>query len=125
MMINSKSEYQKQAWELLKYWIEDGIEPLLAFGKIPVNKNYSNPEMAARILQDPDGKTFDEASFTKAVLDPEMKYICNTYIAASYDMKQIVKEEVDRLLLGNQTFEEYLENVQSRCDAAIKEANSR
>lgn len=125
MMINSKSEYQEQAWELLKYWIEDGIEPLLPFGKITVNKHYSDPEMAAVILRDPEGKTFDEASFAKVVLDPDMKYICNTYITASYDMKQIVKEEVDRLLLGNQTFEEYLENVQSRCDDAIKKEISR
>lgn len=122
MMINSKSKYQNQAWELLKYWVEDGIEPLLPFGKVPVNKNYSDPDMAVKILQDPEGKTFDAASFERAALDPEMKYVCNSYTTAAHEISQILKEEVDRLLLGSQTYEEYLGNVQERCDAAIKEA---
>ena len=123
MMINSKSEHKQEAWELLKYWVEDGVEALLPYGKIPVNKNYNDPGMAAKILQDEEGKFFDASSFAVAALDPEMKYICNTNITAAVEIKQIRKEESQKLLLGEQSFEEYLENLQSRCDAAIKEAN--
>ena len=52
-----------------------------------------------------------------------MKYVCNSYTTAAHEISQILKEEVDRLLLGSQTYEEYLGNVQERCDAAIKEAD--
>ena len=96
---------------------------MLPYGKIPVNKNYNDPGMAAKILQDEEGKFFDASSFAVAALDPEMKYICNTNITAAVEIKQIRKEESQKLLLGEQSFEEYLENLQSRCDAAIKEAN--
>lgn len=123
MQISGNTEYPKQAWAFLEYWSTEGAEGMLPSGKIPANKNYQNPEMAALILNDPNGTIFDAESFQKVALDPTVQYICDTYTVGANEIKQIQKEETDKLMLGKQTFEEYLKNMQMRVDEAIKNAS--
>lgn len=123
MQISSNTKYAQQAWAFLEYWSTDGLEAMLPSGKIPANKNYQNPDMATLILNDPEGTLFDVESFNKIALDPDVKYICDTFTAGANEIKQIQKEETDKLMLGKQTYEEYLTNMQERVDKAIKNAS--
>lgn len=123
MQIRGNTEYAKQAWAFLEYWTTEGAEAMLPSGKIPVNKNYENPDIAPLILNDPNGTIFDAESFQKVALNPNVQYICDTYTAGVNEIKQIQKEETDKLMLGKQSFEEYLENMQKRVDEAIKNAS--
>lgn len=123
MMINSKSNCKEEAWDVIEYWLTEGAAELLPYGKIPVVKDFEDPDMAAKILQDPEEKLFDLESFTEVVLDPDAKYVCDTITIASNEIAQIEKEETDRLMLGQQSWEEYLQNLKTRCDEAIAAAS--
>lgn len=120
MMINSKSECKEEAWLLIQYWLTDGAGEMLSVGKMPVVKSFEDPDMAKKILMDEEGSIFDLDAFTNVVLDPDTKFICDTTTTALTEMKQIRKEEIDKLMLGEQSYDDFLQNLKKRCDEAIK-----
>ncbi|MGB4368837.1 MAG: hypothetical protein WBI74_06300 [Caldicoprobacterales bacterium] len=120
--MNSKSEHKEAAWEFIKYWLTDGSKFLLAGGKVPVWKDVDLDEVTEGLLGDNAEALFDVEAFKRVALDPNLKYILDTETVAAPEIDQIIKEESDKMYLGEQSVEEMVQSLKQRADKAIKDA---
>ena len=72
IMMNSKSNYKKETWEFIKYWMETGWKDMLPAGKIPTYNKADSDEIVAGILGT-QANLFDVDAFKQAALDPKIK----------------------------------------------------
>ncbi len=122
LVINPQSENPDVAWSFVQDWLLEGGYSMLEFGKIPVLADHTFPGITEKILGDPEGKIFDAEAFQRVILETPMQFSVATITTAASDLDQIRREENDRLMLNQITFEEYLSNLKTRSDEAIAAA---
>lgn len=122
IMMNSKSQHKKEAYEFMKYWTTDGSKFLIPAGKVPIWNKASKDEIISGMLGSNPEKRFDVDAFKKVFLDSDIKYTVDDITVASPEMTQIYKEETDKLYLKQENYDTFLKNIKSRSDDAIKKA---
>ncbi len=123
LMINSQTKNKEAAWDLLKFWVTEGSQYMFKAGKVPVTKEYDKDKFIEVVCGAEADKLYDIESF-RAFLDIPFKYPNDTLSTAMPEIKQIRKEETDKLLLQQQSYDEFLTNAKTRCDEVIAKANN-
>ncbi len=119
MCMNSSTKYKEEAWEFMKYWITEGSEYMLTAGKAPVWKQ-ADPDVVTReILGENAEQLFNEETYRKLMLNPDIKFIVDTHTTAYAQIIQIWKEESEMYFLDAIDKETYLNNLKRRADEAI------
>ncbi|WP_240840889.1 ABC transporter substrate-binding protein [Acidaminobacter sp. JC074] len=118
--MNSKSENKEAAWEFMQYWITEGSEYMLKAGKIPAWSKADTALVSEKILGDNADTLFNAESYARVVMNPDNAYIVDTITTAYPQIVEIYKEESELFFLGETTKDDYLKNLKSRADDAIK-----
>lgn len=120
MSINSKSEHPEEAMKFIKWYIEEGMDYVAPFARIPASKKYSEEKVTDLIFKDAED-LFDMDS-AKSVYVKGTDLSVRTNFTESTEINTILTEEFDKAFAGAQSVEETLKNAQKRADEKLKEA---
>ena len=102
--INSKSKYQKEAWEFLKWYSDGGMAPMAAGGRLPASKD-ADQDAAIKSMLGDKADTYDQESLMYVMFENKTPNFVRT-----------VPEEV--MDLRSQEYEKYFLSAQD-LDATI------
>jgi multiple sugar transport system substrate-binding protein len=122
LMINSKSTHKTEALSFLKFWTTYGSRFLIPGGKFPAWNRIGNDEILKIFFSDNSEKYFDKAALSKVILNSNTKYSYDDITVAAPEMQQIFNEEVDKLYLDQENYDQFLKALKIRSDDAIKKA---
>ncbi|MFV0504558.1 MAG: ABC transporter substrate-binding protein [Lachnospirales bacterium] len=120
LSMSSNSNYKKESWEFIKYWLTDGSLFMLKGGKVPVWNEVNEDAVVSGVLGENPEKLFDVESFKEVMFNPNLQYIVDTYTKGLPQIAQIYKEESELYFLGDTTDEDYYNNLKTRSDEAIQ-----
>lgn len=122
LMVNSNSKHKKEAVDVLKFWTTYGSRFMIAGGKFPAWNRIGNDEILKTFFSDNSEKYFDKDALSKVILNNNIKYSYDDITIAAPEMSQIFSEEVDKLYLNQETYDQYLKALKTRSDDVIKKA---
>lgn len=117
LSINPRSEHIDEAWEFMKFYMNEGALYMADIGRIPASNTYDNEEIAARVLGS-DG-LFDEQSAASALIDPSGNYAVSTILEKTPQITDVFQEEMEAVWTGNKTVEEGLASAKKRGDEIL------
>lgn len=117
MSINSKSEHKVEAMKFIKWYIEEGMDYVAPFARIPACKNYDEEKVASLIFGD-KSDLFDMDS-AKNIYLKGTDFSTRKNLAAATEVNTILTEEFDKAFAGAQSVDKTLANAQKRADEKI------
>lgn len=121
LSINPKSEHIEEAWEFAKWYATQGMLPLVEGGRVPAFNTYDTEEVTEAFLKGGEGLL--DAETTKSILiTPADNYPATQITNHIDEIKKIFNEEVEKILIEEQTPQEGMENAKSRSDEILKES---
>lgn len=125
IMMNSSSKHKESAFKFIKYFGTEGQIYMVAGGKFPSWKKINQDEVVKRALGENPEKLFDVESFKRTVFETPQKYYVNKVNTAYPQISKIWKEEVEKVIGGQQNADTAVANAKKRADDAIKEAGGK
>lgn len=120
LCINPKSENIEAAWEFAKWYATEGMLPVVEGGRVPAFNTYDTSEVTEAFLK--GGEELLDAATTESVLiTPADNYAVSTITNHMAEVKQIFQEELENILIGEQTPQEGMENAKTRSDAILQQ----
>lgn len=120
LCINPKSENIEAAWEFAKWYATEGMLPVVEGGRVPAFNTYDTNEVTEAFLK--GGEELLDAATTESVLiTPADNYAVSTITNHMAEVKQIFQEELENILIGEQTPQEGMENAKTRSDAILQQ----
>ncbi|MEW9671157.1 ABC transporter substrate-binding protein [Ammoniphilus sp. 3BR4] len=119
MSINTRSKHKDAAWKFMKWYVTEGNEPMIPFGRIPAWKKVDQNKVVQMVLGENPEKLFDVESF-KHVLFLDKEFIVDTKFDMMPEIQKIVEEESERTYIGEQTTEQAIANMKKRSDGILK-----
>lgn len=119
MSINSKSEHPEEAMKFIKWYIEEGMDYVAPFARIPACKKYDDEKVASLIFGDQE-ELFDMES-AKSIYLAGTDFSIRKNLTAATEINTILTEEFDKVFAGSQSVEETLQNAQKRADEKIEQ----
>lgn len=118
--INPKSEYIDEAWEFVKWYALEGMLPVAEGGRVPAANTYDTQAVTDAFLKGAEG--IIDAETTKNILiDPADNYAVPSITAHGPEISQVVKEELEKIFIGEKTVEEGMSDAKERADAILNE----
>lgn len=117
MSINSKSEHKVEAMKFIKWYIEEGMDYVAPFARIPACKKYDEEKVASLIFGD-KSDLFDMDS-AKNIYLKGTDFSTRKNLAAATEVNTILTEEFDKAFAGAQSVDKTLANAQKRADEKI------
>lgn len=120
MSINSKSEHAEEALDFIIWYLEEGMDYVAPFSRIPACTKYSTDELESLIFED---KTdlFDMDS-ARSVYLAGTDFSTRSEFTAAQEINTILTEEFEKAFAGAQSVDDTLANAQKRADEAIAKA---
>lgn len=118
--INARSKHKDAAWEFVKWYVTEGNEPMIEFGRVPAWKKADPDKVVELILGENPEKLFDVESF-KSVLFLDKEFIVDTKFDNMAQIQKIVEEEGERAFIGEQTTEQAITNMKKRADEILNQ----
>ena len=106
--------------KFIKWYIEEGMDYVAPFARIPASEKYSEEKVVDLIFKDAED-LFDMDS-AKSVYVKGTDLSVRTNFTESTEINTILTEEFDKAFAGAQSVEETLKNAQKRADEKLKEA---
>jgi multiple sugar transport system substrate-binding protein len=127
--INSKSKYQTESWDFIKFLLSDSIQASRQLGGFPVNKNALNTILTDAVAQtassssSSSGNSFRRASLTQADSDLVKQFASsvNIYSGTNSQVMSIVQEEIPSFFSGQKTAQDVAKTIQNRVNTYLKE----
>lgn len=119
MSINARSKYKDAAWEFMQWYVTEGNEPMIPFGRVPSWKKADPDKVVSLVLGENPEKLFDVESF-KSILFLDKEFIVDTKFDKMPEIQKVVEEEGERAYIGEQTSEEAVANMKKRADELLK-----
>ena len=120
LCINPKSENIEAAWEFAKWYATEGMLPVVEGGRAPAFNTYDTDEVTAAFLK--GGEDLLDAATTESVLiTPADNYAVSTITNHMAEVKQIFQEELENILIGEQTPQEGMGNAKTRSDEILQQ----
>ena len=120
LCINPKSENIEAAWEFAKWYATEGMLPVVEGGRVPAFNTYDTNEVTEAFLK--GGEELLDAATTESVLiTPADNYAVSTITNHMAEVKQIFQEELENILIGEQTPQEGMGNAKTRSDAILQQ----
>ncbi|MCI9148980.1 MAG: extracellular solute-binding protein [Lachnospiraceae bacterium] len=115
--IPASSKHPDEAWEFIKFYIQNGSMKSVADGKVPAYQKLDKTELAKLLVEGTPLTVEQGAMFFEDDL--------HTYTAvpgglAAGDYKTIIQEQTGMYFLGEQELEETMTNIKEQVDAAIR-----
>ncbi len=118
--INPKSEYIDEAWEFVKWYALEGMLPVAEGGRVPAANTYDTQAVTDAFLKGAEG--IIDAETTKNILiAPADNYAVPSITAHGPEISQVVKEELEKIFIGEKTVEEGMSDAKERADAILQE----
>ena len=117
LSINSKSQHPQEAMKFIKWYLEEGMDYVAPYARIPACKKYDADKVASLIFGE-QSDLFDMESAKNIYLTPTDFYVRKNMPAAT-EINTILTEEFDKVFAGAQSVEETLQNAQKRADEKI------
>lgn len=119
LSISSASEHKEEAWKFLKWYVTEGNEPMIPFGRIPSWKLANQDEVLASILGENPEKLFDVESFKRVFFEQKGEIVLDTRFDKMPELQKILVEEAELALMGEQTTDKAISNMKSRSDQIL------
>lgn len=126
--INSKSKYQSEAWDFIKFLLSDSVQASRQLGGFPVNKNSLNTLLTNAMTQTQSATNAGSANsfrvnFTQADSDLVKQFASNVNIYSGADSKilSIVQAEIPGFFSGQKTAADVAKVIQNRVNTFLKE----
>ena len=120
MSISAKSEHPEEAMKFVKWYIEEGMDYVAPFARIPASATYSEDAMVGLLFGD-KMNLFDEES-AKSVYLKGTDFSIRTNLTAATEINTILTEEFSKVFAGVQSVDETLKKAQERAEEKIAEA---
>lgn len=120
MSINSKSEHVKEAMDFIIWYIEEGMDYVAPFSRIPACTKYTQDELESLIFGDKE-ELFDMDS-ARSVYLTGTDFSTRSEFAAAQEINTILTEEFEKAFAGEQSVDETLSKAQERADEALEKA---
>ncbi len=120
MSINSKSQHVKEAMDFIIWYIEEGMDYVAPFSRIPACTKYTQEELESLIFGD-QKELFDMESAEKVYL-AGTDFSTRSEFAAAQEINTILTEEFEKAFAGEQSVEQTLSKAQERADEALEKA---
>ncbi|GBG05965.1 hypothetical protein PAT3040_00453 [Paenibacillus agaridevorans] len=115
--INAKSKHKQEAWEFLKWYVREGFGAMSDHGRFPL----WNGVNADKIIENYFSKAsdrFDTATFQQFYSRKYQFYFPDVQQSVRKDMKDILSEEVKKMLFAEQSLEDTLSVLKKRASEA-------
>ncbi|NLA57674.1 MAG: extracellular solute-binding protein [Firmicutes bacterium] len=123
LCISPRSENKEAAWKFVEYWLAHFSDYR---GRIPTWATANREKAIELMLRGNEGydphKLYDVESFHRVVFSPDMMMSYDTITTAAAQIQQIVQEETDTFLIGEQGLDQMLSSMKRRADSAIRRA---
>lgn len=115
--IPETSKYPKEAWEFIKFYVENGSENIAKTGNVPVYLPAYNDSLINNFVSD-SGLNFEDGR--KFFLVNGLRYEFAPRGTASTEYADIIQNECGKYLMGQQTLEQTMKSIKIRADRAIQ-----
>jgi multiple sugar transport system substrate-binding protein len=122
LMMNSKSKSKEEAYKFIKYFGTDGQLLMCRAGKVPSWKKINQDEALKRMMGDNPEQRYDIDTLKRVIFATKVKAFANTKFKGLPQLERIWKEEVEKMLAGQQNIDSAIKNAKQRGDQAIKSA---
>lgn len=117
--VNSNCEYPEEAVRYIKWYAEEGYDPMIKNGRLPLSKNY-DADKAIEIMVG-DKEQYIDVESLKATVFGDYP---NTNIPVDdpnrMAVTKIYREEADAYFLDQQDLDTMLDNLEKRCNEILK-----
>lgn len=120
MSISAKSEHHKEAMKFVKWYIEEGMDYVAPFARIPASATYDEEKMVDLLFGD-QMDLFDEES-AKSVYLKGTDFSIRTNLTAATEINTILTEEFSKAFAGVQSVDETIAKAQERAEEKVAEA---
>ena len=125
-MIARDTPHADAAWRFIRYFATEGTEPMVRrAGKIPAWTGFPADPVLEMVLGENPEERFDVEAYQRVVLDPPLfSYQPTTDLARGIynEMRDVLREEVELLLIGRQDMDRTIEQLNSRTNTLIRAA---
>ncbi len=118
MSVSSKSKHPFAALNFIRWYITEGIDPMIENGKIPAYQHY-DPEKVIQLMFGGSMELFDVEEAKKVLLTPEASSDRHIFRAA-VKINEILSEEFVKSFAGEQSAEEAITRAQVRAEQALR-----
>lgn len=118
--INPKSEYIDEAWEFVKWYALEGMLPVAEGGRVPAANTYDAQTVTDAFLKGAEG-IIDAETTRNILIAPADNYAVPSITAHGPEISQVVKEELEKIFIGEKTVEEGMADAKERADAILNE----
>lgn len=119
LCINPKSEHIEEAWEFAKWYATEGMLPVVEGGRVPAFNTYDVKEVTDRFLKGGEG-LLDPVTTEAVLIAPADNYAVPAITNHIAEIKKVFSEEVEKVLIGQQTPEEGMNNAKTRSDEILQ-----
>ena len=120
LCINPKSEHIEEAWEFVKWYSTEGMLPVVEGGRVPCFNTYNPEEVTAAFLKGGED-LLDSESTMRVLIQPADNYAAPSITNHNAEIRKVFTEEMETILLGNETLQQGMENAKARADAILAE----
>lgn len=120
MSISAKSEHPEEAMKFMKWYIEEGMDYVAPFARIPASSTYNEEENVALLFGD-QMDLFDEES-AKNVYLAGTDFSIRTNLTAATEINTILTEEFSKVFAGVQSVDDTLKKAQERAEEKVAAA---
>jgi len=120
LSINVKSEHPKEAMKFIKWYIEEGMDYVAPFARIPASSTYDE-ERTEKLIFGDQMDLFDEKS-ARSVYLKGTDFSIRTNLTAATEINTILTEEFSKAFAGVQSVEDTLSKAQERAEEKMAEA---
>lgn len=114
--INSKSKYQKEAWEFLKWYADGGMAPMAAGGRLPASKDADQDAAMKNMLGD-KADTYDQESLMYVMFENKTPNFVRTVPEEVMDLRS---QEYEKYFLGAQDLDATIAAMVKRHNEYLK-----
>ncbi|MFX4271215.1 extracellular solute-binding protein [Propionibacteriaceae bacterium Y1685] len=121
LSISQKSKQQEAAWTFLTFWLANAGTYMVKGGRLPSLVDPAEADdMIDKLLGEEKDKLYDVESFKPVLFDESIKVPVDTIYTGATEIETIVKKATDQVLLGDMTVDQWVTDVKSQADSAIK-----
>ena len=120
LCINPKSEHIEEAWEFIKWYATEGMLPVVEGGRVPCFNTYDPAEVTAAFLKGGEELLDSETTMT-VIINPADNYAAPSITNHSAEIKRVFTEEMETILLGDETPAEGMAKAKERADAILQQ----
>ena len=120
--IAKKSKNKEAAWQFMKWWGTEGYINMTPFGRMSMWKGRKVEDTVQAYLSDfKDSEKYLDVNTYKSVVfgNADKNFPIQFKATAAPELSQIQKEEIEKVLLGDQKAEDAIKNIKKRADEAL------